>query len=326
MSLGNDEGSPDVIDDSDGMLLGVEEGFGDWDGRTEGVDEGASLGPSDGDVEGVSLDCVLVSGISGVGGVRVGTDEGESERHPKFVQSAALVAQHQVRVLSIPEPLSSRQQTCPTAQVTFRCSQCSGSAGPGLQALDLSTSLQVKLGGSIGPPCTQHALVDGSLPGDGAHWAAGAGNGAMPLSHVWVVGAKLGMTLTLGALLGSPDGIDDSDGVSLGVDEGASLGPSDGDAVGVTGGAVGVTGSTDGDDEGALLGPSDGDAVGVTGGAVGVTGSTDGDAEDVSLGPSDGDTEGLNDGVDEGVSLGLSDGDNEGVSLGSNDGVGVAAA
>ena len=160
MSLGNDEGSPDGIDDSDGMLLGVEEGFGDWDGRTEGVDEGASLGPSDGDVEGVSLgDCVLVSGISGVGGVRVGTDEGEEERHPKFVQSAALVAQHQVRVLSILEPLSSRQQTCPTAQVTFRCSQCSGSAGPGLQALDLSTSLQVKLGGSIGPPCTQHALV-----------------------------------------------------------------------------------------------------------------------------------------------------------------------
>jgi len=46
MSLGNDEGSPDGIDDSDGMLLGVEEGFGDWDGRTEGVDEGASLGPS----------------------------------------------------------------------------------------------------------------------------------------------------------------------------------------------------------------------------------------------------------------------------------------
>ena len=106
-----------------------------------------------------------------------------------------------------------------------------------MQALDLSTSLQEKLRGSIGPPCTQHALVDGPLPGDGAHWVAGAGNGAM-LSHVWV-GAKLGMTLTLGVLLGSPDGIDDSDGVSLGVDEGASLGPSDGETDGFTGGSVG---------------------------------------------------------------------------------------
>jgi len=83
------------------------------------------------------------------------------------------------------------------------------------------------------------------------------------LSHVWVVGAKLGMTLTLGALLGSPDGIDDSDGVSLGVDEGASLGPSDGDAVGVTGGVdEGVSlGLSDGDNEGVSLGSNDGVGV-----------------------------------------------------------------
>ena len=147
-------------------------------------------------------------------------------------------------------------------------------------------------------------------------------------------GAWIGLEMAgLGMLThsdGADDGVNDTDGLSLGMDDGAN--DTEGLSLGTDEGAKDSEGTSLGTDEGAK--DSDGTPLGTVEGAKDSEGTSlgldDGAREGTSLGLDDGDREGtslgLDDGDREGTSLGLDDGDREGTSLGTDDGLAVVKA